>query len=307
MQSLDNRTKGIIFAGITALFWGFLGIFLKIALNELDAMTIIWCRFLTAFVFLTIWISIKKPEQLGIFRKMPPLLVVAGFSLGLNYIGYMKGVELAGPATAQVLIQSAQVMLVAVGIFLFKEKVTRQQLIGFAVVTVGFILFYSESLASFATERDTYDMGVLFTLFGAVVWVVYAAIQKKLVERYSAQQLNMVLYLIPTLMFVWIADFEALANLSFGMWALVIFLGLNTLIAYGALAESFKYLEASKVSIIITLNPIITISTLTIMALFEVTIIQTSIISVLGFVGAVLVVLGAILAVAKRKKKAIKN
>lgn len=307
MQSLDNRTKGIIFAGITALFWGFLGIFLKIALNELDAMTIIWCRFLTAFVFLTIWISIKKPEQLGIFRKMPPLLVVAGFSLGLNYIGYMKGVELAGPATAQVLIQSAQVMLVAVGIFLFKEKVTRQQLIGFAVVTVGFILFYSESLSSFATERDTYDMGVLYTLFGAVVWVVYAAIQKKLVERFSAQQLNMVLYLIPTLMFVWIADFEALANLSFGMWALVIFLGLNTLIAYGALAESFKYLEASKVSIIITLNPIITISTLTIMALFEVTIIQTSVISVLGFVGAVLVVLGAILAVAKRKKKAIKN
>ncbi len=305
MQSLDNRTKGIIFAGITALFWGFLGIFLKIALNELDAMTIIWCRFLIAFIFLSGWIAIKKPEQFGIFKKMPPLLVVAGLSLGFNYIGYMKGVELAGPATAQVLIQTAQVMLVAVGIFLFKEKVTRQQLVGFAIVSVGFILFYSESLTSFATERETYDVGVLYTLFGAVVWVVYAAIQKKLVERYSAQQLNMVLYLVPTLMFVWVADFSALANLSFSMWLLVIFLGLNTLIAYGTLAESFKYLEASKVSIIITLNPIITISTLTIMALLEVTIIQTTVISVLGFIGAVLVVFGAILAVAKRKKKTL--
>jgi len=142
-------------------------------------------------------------------------------------------------------------------------------------------------------------------LFGAVVWVVYAAIQKKLVERYSSQQLNMVLYLIPTLMFVWVADFTALSNLSLGMWLLVIFLGLNTLIAYGALAESFKYLEATKVSIIITLNPIITISTLTIMALLEVTIIQTTVISLLGFVGAVLVVSGAILAVAKRKKKSL--
>jgi len=45
-SKLDNTTKGIIFAATTALFWGFLGIILKIALKEVDAMTIIWMRFL---------------------------------------------------------------------------------------------------------------------------------------------------------------------------------------------------------------------------------------------------------------------
>ncbi len=77
-------------------------------------------------------------------------------------------------------------------------------------------------------------------------------------------------------MFVWFADFHALSKLSFGMWMLVIFLGLNTLIAYGTLAEAFKYLQASKVSIIITLNPIITISALTVMAYLIVQIIAIS-------------------------------
>ena len=303
-SKLDNTTKGIIFAATTALFWGFLGIILKIALKEVDAMTIIWMRFLVAFVFLSAWIAFKKPGEFRIYKKMPPLLIVAALSLGFNYIGYMKGVEHAGPATAQILIQSAQVMLVIVGIFIFKEKLNRKQMLGFFIVTIGFILFYNESIASISMDRDTYDIGVAYTLFGAVIWVVYAAIQKKLVAKHSAQQLNMIIYLVPTLMFVWFADFGLLASLSFEMWLLLIFLGLNTLIAYGSLAEAFKYLDAAKVSIIITLNPIITITTLTIMAYLEVTIIETTVISILGFVGAVLVVFGAILAVAKRRKKA---
>ena len=302
-SKLDNTTKGILFAATTALFWGFLGIFLKIALKEVDAMTIIWMRFMVAFTVLSLWIAFRKPNEFSIYKKMPPLVVVAGLALGFNYIGYMKGVEHAGPATAQILIQSAQVMLVIVGIFIFKEKLNRKQTIGFVIASIGFILFYNESIANISTDRETYDLGVAYTLFGAVIWVVYAAIQKKLVAKHSAQQLNMIIYLVPALMFVWFADFGLLASLSFEMWLLVIFLGLNTLIAYGSLAEAFKYLDAAKVSIIITLNPIITISTLTIMAFLEVTIIETTVISILGFVGAVLVVLGAILAVAKRRKK----
>lgn len=266
-------------------------------------MTIIWMRFMIAFTFLSLWLAIKKPSQFKIYKKMPVSLVIAGLALGFNYIGYMKGVEYAGPATAQILIQSAQVMLVLVGIFIFKEKLNRQQTIGFMIAVVGFLLFYKESIANISTSIETYDLGVAYTLFGAVIWVIYAAIQKKLVATHSAQQLNMIIYLVPVLMFVWFADFNLLATLSFNMWVLLIFLGLNTLIAYGCLAEAFKYLGAAKVSIIITLNPIITITTLTVMAYLEVTIIETTVISILGFVGAVLVVLGAILAVAKLRKK----
>ncbi|MER3328904.1 MAG: DMT family transporter [Candidatus Kapaibacterium sp.] len=305
-SKLDNTTKGILFAATTALFWGFLGIFLKIALKELDSMTIIWMRFVVAFSVLSLWLAIRRPSEFKIYRKMPPLLIVAALSLGFNYIGYMKGVEHAGPATAQILIQTAQVMLVLVGIFIFKERLNRKQMVGIAIVTVGFLLFYSERIGGISTTEDSYNLGVAYTLFGAAIWVVYAAIQKKLVASHSAQQLNMIIYLVPVFMFVWFADFEALAGLSFNMWILVIFLGLNTLIAYGSLAEAFKYLQASKVSIIITLNPIITITTLTIMAYLEVTIIETTIISVLGFVGAILVVTGAILAITKKKQLKVK-
>lgn len=275
---------------------------MKIALKELDSITIVWARFAIAFSVLTIWHLIKKPNAFSIYKKLPLALIIAAFSLGFNFIGYMKGVELAGPATAQILIQSAQVMLVVVGIFIFKEKLSKSQMFGLMIASIGFILFYSENLASITTAKDTYNMGVAYTLFGAVLWVVYAALQKTLVAKYSPQQLNMVIYLIPMLMYIGFADFDALSHLSISMWLLLLFLGMNTLIAYGSLSESFKYLEATKVSIIITLNPIITITTLTIMAYMEVTIIKTSIISLLGFIGAILVVLGAILTITRFRK-----
>ena len=46
--------------------------------------------------------------------------------------------------------------------------------------------------------------------------------------------------------------------------------GKITLIAYGTLAEAFKYVQANKVSIIITLNPIITFGTIAILAALQV-------------------------------------
>jgi drug/metabolite transporter (DMT)-like permease len=299
---MDDTTKGILFSINTALFWGVLAIFLKIALKEVDSITIVWVRFAIAFTCLTVWHLFKRPTAFQIYRRPPISLLVAALALGLNFIGYMRGVEYAGPATAQILIQSAQVMLVVVGVFLFKEKLSRKQTLGLVIAGVGFVLFYNESIANISVAKDTYNLGVVYTLFGAVLWVLYAALQKKLVTSYSPQQLNMIIYLVPMLMYLGLADFETLSHLSFGMWLLLIFLGLNTLIAYGSLSEAFKYLEATKVSVIITLNPIITISTLTLMAYMEVTIIHTSIISVLGFVGAVLVVLGAILTVTRLRR-----
>ena len=60
----------------------------------------------------------------------------------------------------------------------------------------------------------------------------------------------------PVLLFLPFVNFASLAHLSFGYWALLVFLGANTLISYGCLSLALKYLEAGKVSIIIVLNPI---------------------------------------------------
>ncbi len=293
----SKRTLGILYASITAFFWGFLPIFLKIAVNFIGPYSIVWIRFLISFSVLFIFFSLHKPGYLKILKRPPLLLLIAAACLGLNYIGFMQGVNFTSPGNTQIIIQLGPVLLALVGVLIYKEKLSRTQMMGFAMAGIGFFVFYYNQLANFLKARESFNAGVLYIVMGAICWVVFASIQKKFVQKYPAQQLNLVIYGIPIIMFLPFVEFSPLETLKMGHWLLLIFLGINTLIAYGSLAAALKYVEANKVSIIITLNPIITFIAMFILEILDVTWIKPELINFYGFMGALLVLMGAILAV----------
>ena len=302
---MSTEYKGLAYAGLTALLWGFLGLVLKFILIELDSLTIVWFRFLTAFSILLIFFVIKKPDHLKIIKKPPLLLIIAGMSLGLNYYFYMLGLKYTNPSITNVIIQVGPLMLAFVGIVVYKEKVSLRQGIGFLIATSGFSLFYFDQLRGGAGEiyKDL-NYGIVLTILAAIFWVVFASLQKKMTRKYSSHQVNLLVYLIPTLMFLPLIDFSAFLTLEASTWAILLFLGLNTLFAYGSLGEALKYAPANKVSIIITLNPIITLVSMSLLdsAGFDWMGKETS--SIYGYIGALLIVSGAIFAILRRPIKA---
>jgi drug/metabolite transporter (DMT)-like permease len=219
----------------------------------------------------------------------------------------MQGVNFTSPGNTQIIIQLGPVLLALVGVLIYKEKLSRTQMMGFAMAGIGFFIFYYNQLANFLKDRESFNAGVLYIVIGAICWVIFASIQKKFVQKYPAQQLNLVIYGIPVLMFLPFVEFHPFETLNIGQWILLIFLGVNTLVAYGSLAAALKYVEANKVSIIITLNPIITFIAMFILEILDVTWIKPELINFYGFMGALLVLMGAILAVrGSANKKAAK-
>ncbi len=300
----SNQTKGLLLATTTAFLWGFLAIALKITLNHFDPYTIVWFRFTLAFLVLLVFYGFKKPDYLKIFRKPPLLLIVAAILLGANYIGFMQGVNYAGPGATQVIIQAGPITLGVIGFLFFKEKVTWLRGIGFGIAAVGFGFFYYQQLKEFVSNSEALNAGVLWTLFAAWSWTGYAVLSKILVRKWPAQQLNLIIYGLPALLFIPFADISALLQPhAWWVWVLMIFLGLNTVVAYGSLTASFKYADANKISIIITMNPIITFILLEILIHFEANWFPLSSFPPLAYAGALLVLLGAILAVGKTGKK----
>jgi drug/metabolite transporter (DMT)-like permease len=91
--------------------------------------------------------------------------------------------------------------------------------------------------------------------------------------------------------------FSGFTNLSALAWVLLIYLGLNTLVAYGFLALAFKYLEASKISVMITINPIITFITMGILTYIEVSWIEPEVFTFKIIATAAVVLAGTIMAV----------
>jgi drug/metabolite transporter (DMT)-like permease len=93
----------------------------------------------------------------------------------------------------------------------------------------------------------------------AITWVGYAVIQKLLIKEFNAEETMLVFYLIGALAFLPFSNFALLADLTLLQWTLVIFCGLNTLIAYGCFSEALMHIEASRVSAVIAMTPLITV------------------------------------------------
>ncbi|PID89095.1 MAG: EamA family transporter, partial [Bacteroidia bacterium] len=228
---------------------------MKVSLSYIGTVSIVWFRFTLAALVLLTYFIIKKPKTLlNLLKSFPIALLFAALFLGYNYLGYISGLHYTTPSTAQVVIQIGPILLTIAGILIFKEKVNRFQILGLLIAAIGLTLFYYNQLASFA-DTSTYNIGFLWILTAAVSWVCYAILQKRLVRKHAPQVLNLFIYGIPALAFLPSTNFQEFQGLEIWQWLLLIFLGLNTLIAYGFLALAFKYTQAYKVSIIITLNP----------------------------------------------------
>lgn len=299
MAANDYR-KGILAVSITAFLWGFLPIILKVALTDLSPIDLTWSRFALAFTILLIYQLIRKPAELKILVRPPLLIVLAALCLCLNYLGLITGVHYTTPAIAEIFIQSGAIFLAITGFVFFREKVTRSQLAGLIIVVAGLGLFYREQIIVFTENVAQYQRGVGLTLLAGLMWTCYAIMQRKLVRNWDPLALNLVLFGLPALFLLPFVSWQAFTSLSLGMWLVVIFLGLNTLIAYGGISYALKYLPATRVSVIVTLNPIITFATIAILMALEISWVTHENFTVLSVSGALMVVAGAILTIRKK-------
>ena len=137
-----NYVRGLTYVSVTALLWGFLPIFMKIALQEFSSGSIVWFRFTFAFIVLFLFLKFRKKQPESIILSPPGLGVLAGIFLAGNYYYFLKGVDVSSPSNAGILIQIAPVLLVFLGVVIFKERFNRRQGIGLAIAVVGFVPFY---------------------------------------------------------------------------------------------------------------------------------------------------------------------
>ncbi len=306
MHTVSGRWKyGLFLCLVTILMWGLLPIALKLLLKQMDPVTVTWYRFLTSavLVFLFLWFKGNIPDWRKLKGKIGILMLIAILGLGANYVVYLFGVELITPSAAQVLIQAAPMLMLLGSLVVFKEQFSRWQWIGFMTFVVGLILFFNLRFNEIFGSLGSYTWGLIFILIAAVLWAAYALAQKQLLNHYSSNQIMFVIYLacVP-LLSPWVEPAQAINLDKFG-WFLLIFCCLNTLIAYGAFAEALAHWEASRVSALLAITPLLTMFFMQWLEYLYPNYLESEPTNSLSLVGAALVVFGSILtALAGREK-----
>lgn len=296
LHTVSGRWKlGLLLAFATAGFWATLPVVLKVVLRDLDALTLTWFRFTFAAIGLGLWLAWRGgfAQFRGLAGRHWLLLAVAAAMLIGNYVLYLMGLDHSTPANAQLLIQLAPLLMAVGGILVFRERFSPGQWCGLALVAGGLCLFFADQRGR-DSVGTSYTLGALLIVAAAVVWAVYALAQKQLLVRLGSPAILWFIYVAASLVLLPASTPSRLLLLDGTQWIALLYCALNTLAAYGAFAEALAHWEASRVSVVLALTPLLTLATVEVAHRLAPQLVSAEAIGIVGGIGALLVVGGSI-------------
>ncbi|HHV72117.1 MAG TPA: EamA family transporter [Clostridia bacterium] len=251
--------KGYLLVLAAGILWGSLGILGKYLYGYgIDPLTVVTFRALFAFLGLLIIVIIKFPSLLKIKRSDLLFFALFGLiSVTCFYTLYFYTVRLTDVATAAVLLYTAPAFVTLLSAKIFKERITKQKLISLFSTFLG-CLFVVKAY-NFAHLRLSY-LGIITGLGSGFTYALFSIFGKKGLEKYNEWIVLFYAFAFGTIFFLIvnnpIAAFRS--NYPLAVWLLLLALALGpTLLANFFYTSGLKYIEASKASILATVEPVI--------------------------------------------------
>ena len=258
---MPHRTRlAFLLALLAALCWGLLPLALHIVVPVLDTCTITWCRFLFAGIVIGAFLArrgaLPRPWLLA-----PPLLAllpVAVLGITLNYTLFVVGLDMTSPETSQVVGQTASLFLLFGGLVVYRERFSRMQWVGAALLLAGLLLFFNRRLPMLFADRSRLGLGVLLLLSGSLSWAIYSLAQKRLLREWTSAQMLWLLFVGGALVLTPLSHPGKLRLLGMGQALALVFCCFNTVIAYGAYAEAMHLWQVARVGATVAVSPLFT-------------------------------------------------
>lgn len=253
----------MVLAFATVLLWGLLAIALRLLIvGGMDGYTITWYRMIASALLLGAFQARRGqlPALGGLSRRTWVLLAVALAGLVANYVLFAVSLEYVPPATAQLVIQLAPLLFLAGSLAVFRETFSRPQWLGVVTLLAGLLLFFSDRLGTLVSLSGAEAIGVALVIVSAVVWACYALAQKQLLLTFSSENILLLIYIGASVLLAPLASPRQIVGLSGFENGLLVFAIFNTIAAYGSFAEALEHWEASRVSAVISLTPLVTLA-----------------------------------------------
>lgn len=239
--------KGYALVFLAASMWGTLGIFAKLLYGySLDPFTIVFFRASTAFFLLLLYNNFRN--NLNFKKDKLRFYALYGFfSVFLFYALYFYAVKLSSVSLAVLLLYTAPIYSTIMGYLIFRERITPMKLASLGMVFAG-VLFVTE------LNGSVNMVGVILGLLSGFTYALYGILGKIAVREDTPGEALMytlgfgALFLLPFTKFS--IPIEAIPYLA----ALGIF---PTFLAYLMYNHALQDIEASRASIVATVEPVV--------------------------------------------------
>lgn len=286
---------GPLWAVLAALVWSGILIVLARLVGTITPPTLACVRFSFAALVLGVWLAGRGqlPKLTALTRRERKLLALAALGLAANYVFSMMALSHVTPAEASVLSQMNGMVLLAFGVLLLRERLTRVQTIGLAIFAGGLALFLGPRLLGSAFDAR-FLTGTALVATGAVAWAAYAVVQRVTQNRLSSLQVLWLVCCGSALLLLPLSSSAGFERLGSGGWVALGLASASTVVAYGAFALALQHWTLTGTTTVTASTPVLTWLLSWAAAAGGVAGVAVPQVGALGLVGALLVTAGCI-------------
>lgn len=295
MKAPNKKIVGHILALITIIVWGSTFISTKMLLSEFTPVQIMLCRFAIAYVVL--WLIRPKIDKTELKDELL-FLLMGIFGCTVYFMTENTALKYTLASNVSIIVASAPIITAILAHFFIKgERLNKNIGLGFAVAFAGVIMvvFNGQFVLKLNPAGDALSLGA------AVSWAIYSVILRTCVDKYNSVMLTrkLMFYGFITAFPIALVQGERMPFEAFGnpeMLFCILFLGVvGSGICYVLWNIAISRLGVVTTNNYIYINPFVTLVTGGIVLKEPIT--------VMGVVGAVLIISGVVIASKKKIQK----
>lgn len=237
--------------------FGTLGLFVR-NISVSSGELALYRAVLATFIIATFLLITKQKISFSNVKKDIFLLFLSGVALGGNWILLFEAYKYTTVSLATLSYYFAPVIVLLVCPILFKEKLTKKQILCFLMSTLGLVLITGIG----DVNGQSNFLGILLGLCAAVFYATVVLLNKfiKNVEGIQKTFLQFIAAVITLIPYIMLTGGTTLSNLNGIGWANLIIVGIvHTGITYCMYFSSIKALTGQKVVILSYIDPLVAV------------------------------------------------
>ena len=203
-------------------------------------------------------LATRQPIPFRSIRKEVPLLLLSGAAMGFNWILLFEAYKYTTVSNATLSYYFAPVLVTLACPVLFREKLTRKQLLCFLMSTLGIVLITGTG----GSGGSNHLLGILFGLGAAVLYATVILVNKfiKTVEGIHRTLLQFLAAIVVLLPYVLSTGSLTLGRLTGIGWVNLLIVGfVHTGITYCLYFSALREIPGQKAAILSYIDPLVAV------------------------------------------------
>lgn len=257
---MNKKKTAVLFVILAACMWGTLGVTVRVlSAFGFSSIQMVVARLSVSAVLLGAYLLITDRSKLRIEAKDIKWFIGTGiFSMLFFNTCYCITVSMTSLSVAAVLLYTSPIFVALFSIPVFKEKLT---------IRKGAAILFSVAgctLVSGVLNESTGGIpakGLVFGIFAALGYALYGILAKMLVKKYHALTILLYTFFMAGTGGVFAGDIKGIAHIivkqPMAVPAVIVIALICSVIPYILYTNALKYIEASKVSVIASMEPVV--------------------------------------------------